>query len=83
METSVWLSCAANSGKPKRPGQAVLDLVIPTADSLLEVVANTAFPGRPVCPTQVEIPGMGKVDFLLEGFLVVETDGESHLEPRR
>ena len=31
----------------------------------------------------VEIPGVGEVDFLVEDCLVVETDGESHLEPRQ
>ena len=31
----------------------------------------------------VEIPGVGEVDFLIEECLVVETDGETHLEPRQ
>ena len=31
--------------------------------------------------TQVESPGIGQVDFLLEGFLIVEIDGSTHLEP--
>ena len=30
--------------------------------------------------TQVQLPGIGIVDFLLEGFLIVEIDGSTHLE---
>ncbi|VXB74293.1 hypothetical protein ARTHRO9AX_190025 [Arthrobacter sp. 9AX] len=33
--------------------------------------------------TQVEFPGIGIVDFLLEGFLIVEIDGGTQLEPRQ
>jgi very-short-patch-repair endonuclease len=31
----------------------------------------------------VDLAGIGIVDFLLEGFLIVEIDGASHLEPRQ
>jgi hypothetical protein len=36
-----------------------------------------------IVETQVELPGIGIVDFLLEGRLIVEVDGESHLQPRQ
>ena len=31
----------------------------------------------------MELPGVGEVDFLIEDCLVVETDGDTHLEPRQ
>ena len=34
-------------------------------------------------PAQVGLPGIGIVDFLLEGFLIVEIDGSSHLGARQ
>ena len=62
----------------------MLDLVIPRADSLLEVLANTFFSRAGLhVRRHVEIPGVDEVDFLIEDFLVVETDGESHLAPRQ
>ena len=62
--------------------RSVLDLVIPRADSLLEVLANTAFRRAGLhVRRHVEIPGVGEVDFLVEDCIVVETDGASHLEP--
>ncbi|QCB96597.1 DUF559 domain-containing protein [Arthrobacter sp. PAMC25564] len=62
--------------------RSVLDLVIPRADSLLEVLANTAFRRAGLhLRRHVQIPGVGEVDFLIEDCLVVETDGETHLEP--
>ena len=69
-------------GTATRRARSVLDLVIPRADSLLEVLANTAFrrAGLQV-RRHVEIPGVGEVDFLVEDCIVVETDGASHLEP--
>jgi very-short-patch-repair endonuclease len=61
--------------------RSVLDLVIPRADSLLEVLANTAFHRAGLhVRRHVEIPRVGEVDFLVEDILVVETDGQSHLE---
>ena len=71
-------------GNRNARARAVLDLVIPRADSLLEVLANTVFlrAGLRV-RRHVEIPGVGEVDFLVEDCLIVETDGESHLEPRQ
>jgi very-short-patch-repair endonuclease len=96
-EALVMVQCAAGRGdislaflRGKLGGnrnaraRSVLDLVIPRADSLLEVLANTVFfrAGLQV-RRHVEIPGVGEVDFLVEDCLIVETDGESHLEPRQ
>jgi very-short-patch-repair endonuclease len=62
--------------------KSVLGLVIPRADSVLEVLANDAFRRAGLhVRRHVEIPGVGEVDFLIEECLVVETDGETHLEP--
>ena len=97
LEALVMVQCAVGRGDismaflrgkltGNRNGRArsVLDMVIPRADSLLEVLANTTFyrAGLRV-RRHVEIPGVGEVDFLIEGILVVETDGESHLQPRQ
>ncbi len=63
--------------------RSVLDLVIPRADSLLEVLANTHFVRAGLrVRRHVVIPGVGEVDFLIEECLVVETDGATHFEPR-
>lgn len=62
--------------------RSVLDLLIPRADSVLEVLANAAFRRAGLSVRRhVEIPGVGEVDFLIEECLVVETDGAVHLEP--
>lgn len=70
-------------GRRNGQARAVLDLVIPRADSLLEVLANTHFrrAGLRVL-RHVVIPGVGEVDFLIEECLVVETDGATHFEPK-
>jgi very-short-patch-repair endonuclease len=70
------------SGNRNARARSVLGLVIPRADSLLEVLANTAFRRAGLrIRRHVQIPGVGEVDFLVEECLVVETDGGSHLEP--
>lgn len=96
-EALVMVQCAVGRGditlaflRSKLPGnrnaraRTVLDLVIPRADSLLEVLANRTFcrAGLQVL-RHIEIPAVGEVDFLVEGCLVVETDGAAHLEPRQ
>ncbi|MCB5273801.1 hypothetical protein BJG92_01326 [Arthrobacter sp. SO5] len=55
------------------------------ADSLLETLARVLFRDAGIATeTQVWIDGVGRVDFLLEGFLIVEIDGLAfHLEPRQ
>ena len=97
LEALVMVQCAVGRGDISLPflrgklggnrnarARSVLDLVIPRADSVLEVLANTAFrrAGLQV-RRHVEIPGVGEADFLVEDCLIVETDGESHLEPRQ
>lgn len=64
--------------------RSMLDLVDGTADSAIEVVARLLFRNQGIhTQTQVELPGIGIVDFLLEGFLIIEVDGRSHLEARQ
>ncbi|SDK45633.1 Transcriptional regulator, AbiEi antitoxin, Type IV TA system [Arthrobacter sp. ov407] len=69
-------------GNRNGAARAVLDLVDGTADSAVEVVARLLFQSQGIyIQTQVNLPGIGIVDFLLEGFLIVEIDGSTHLEP--
>lgn len=97
LESLVMVQCAVGRGDVSLPflrgklggnrnsrARSVLDLVIPRADSLLEVLANTAFRRAGLhVRRHVEIPGVGEVDFLVEDCLIVETDGKAHLEPRQ
>ncbi|WP_427129543.1 endonuclease domain-containing protein [Pseudarthrobacter sp. S9] len=97
LQALVMIQCAVGRGDislefvrsqlgGNRNGRArsVLELVIPRADSLLEVLANVAFQRAGLSLRRhVEIPGVGEVDFLIEECLVVETDGGSHLEPHQ
>ncbi|MCQ6271226.1 endonuclease domain-containing protein [Pseudarthrobacter sp. R1] len=96
IEALVMVQCAAQRGDitveflcRKLPGnrnaraRAVLDYVIPRADSLLEVLANYHFRRAGLYVRRhVEVPDVGEVDFLVEDCLVVETDGATHFEPR-
>ncbi|AFR30751.1 type IV toxin-antitoxin system AbiEi family antitoxin domain-containing protein [Arthrobacter sp. Rue61a] len=70
-----------------RGGQArnVLAKVDRGAGSLIETLARVLFRDVGIrTETQVWIEGVGTVDFLLEGFLIVEIDGiASHMEPRQ
>jgi very-short-patch-repair endonuclease len=69
-------------GNRNGAARAVLELVDGSADSAIEVVARLLFRNQGIyTQTQVELPGIGRVDFLLEGFLIVEIDGSKHLEP--
>jgi very-short-patch-repair endonuclease len=64
--------------------RAVLDLLIPRADSVLEVLAHTHFVRAGLnVRMHVDLPGVGEVDCLVEECLVVELDGSSHFEPRQ
>lgn len=97
MESLVMLQCATQRGdvmvdflRRKLPGnrnaraRSVLDNLIPRADSLLEVLANYHFRRAGLhVRRHVELPGVGEVDFLVEECVVVEIDGETHLEPRQ
>lgn len=74
---------ARTTGRRNGKARAVLALVIPRADSLLEVLANTHFERAGLrVRRHVFIPGVGEVDFLVEECLVVETDGSTHFEPK-
>lgn len=71
-------------GNRNARARAVLDSLIPRADSILEVLANYHFRRAGLhVRRHVELPGVGEVDFLIEESLVVETDGSTHLEPRQ
>lgn len=97
VEAAVMVECALRRGltdlgylRDRLPGnrngaaRQVLGLVDGTADSPIEVVARILFRDAGIfTQTQVELPGIGFVDFLLEGFLIVELDGATHLEPRQ
>ena len=70
-------------GRRNGRARAVLDLVIPRADSVLEVLANVHFARAGLrVRRHVYIAGVGEVDFLVEECLVVETDGSTHFEPK-
>lgn len=71
-------------GNRNGAARTVLERVDGTADSAIEVVARLLFRSEGIyTETQVDLPGIGIVDFLLEGFLIVEIDGATHLEPRQ
>jgi len=70
-------------GNRNGQARALLDLVGPRADSLLEPIARVLFREAGfLTESYVPLPGVGEVDFLLEGFLVVEIDGGTHFEPK-
>lgn len=72
------------AGNRNGKARAVLDLLIPRADSVLEILARTHFirAGLKV-RMHVNLPGVGEVDCLVEECLVVELDGSTHFEPRQ
>ncbi|MCZ2402297.1 DUF559 domain-containing protein [Paenarthrobacter sp. Z7-10] len=71
------------AGNRNGGARAVLDLVGRRADSLLEPIARVLFREAGFwTECYVRIDGVGEVDFLLEGYLVVEIDGGTHFEPR-
>jgi len=71
------------AGKRNGTARAVLDLVEGRADSLLEPIARVLFREAGFwTESYVKLDGVGEVDFLLEGFLVVEIDGSTHFEPK-
>ncbi|MFC0486484.1 endonuclease domain-containing protein [Pseudarthrobacter scleromae] len=98
LESLVMVECAYNRGDIDPPylfrhldgprcGKArdVVSKVDRGADSLLETLARVLFRDAGILTeTQVWIDGIGRVDFLLEGFLIVEIDGLAfHLEARQ
>ncbi|MBT2585689.1 type IV toxin-antitoxin system AbiEi family antitoxin domain-containing protein [Arthrobacter sp. ISL-95] len=61
-----------------------LDLVLPRADSLLEVLAHAHFTRAGLrVRMHVDVPGVGEVDCLVNECLIVELDGGTHLEPKQ
>lgn len=75
-ETTVAFLTSHLPGPRNGRARAVLALVQPGADSLLETVARVLFRDAGLqVQTQVFLDGVGYVDFLIEGFLVVEIDG--------
>ena len=59
-------------GNRNGSARRVLELVDGTAGSAIEVVARLLFRSQGIdTQTQVPLPGIGIVDFLLEGFLIV------------
>ncbi|UKA63390.1 endonuclease domain-containing protein [Arthrobacter sp. FW306-04-A] len=95
-EALVMVQCAVVRGditvdflRGKLPGnrngraRGVLDFVCRRADSLLEPLAAMHFRQAGIGFVQhVELSGVGEVDFVVEGFLIVELDGKTHFEPR-
>ncbi|WP_284984894.1 type IV toxin-antitoxin system AbiEi family antitoxin domain-containing protein [Arthrobacter sp. efr-133-TYG-118] len=71
-------------GNRNGAARAVLDLVLPRADSLLEVLAHTHFVRAGLrVRMHVGLAGVGEVDCLINECLVVELDGRTHLEARQ
>lgn len=69
-----------------RNGRArtVVGLVLPRADSLLEVLAHVHFTRAGLrVKMHVQLPGVGEVDCLINDCLVIELDGGTHLEGRQ
>ncbi|MBM7781602.1 endonuclease domain-containing protein [Arthrobacter tumbae] len=70
-------------GNRNGKARAALDLVTGCGESAIEVVARILFRRAGFnCETQVRIDGVGRVDFVLEGFLVVEVDGDRYHSDR-
>lgn len=62
----------------------ILGLVLPRADSLLEVLAHTHFTRAGLrVRMHVDVPGVGEVDCLINECLIVELDGGTHLEGKQ
>lgn len=98
LEALVMVECACNRGESSpaflrgllpgpRNGRArdVLDLVERGSDSLLETVARVLFRRHGLTvETQVYLDGIGYVDFLINGCLIVEIDGaEFHMDKKQ
>ncbi len=71
-------------GRRNGTARTALAKVECTADSAIEVVARLLLRGAGLdVRPQVQIPGVGRVDFLVEGFLVVEIDGAAYHSDRQ
>ncbi len=97
LEAAVMVEGVMRRGEPVKPlllenlngnrngkARTALHRVTGCADSAIEVVARLLFRDAGIhTETQVQIPGVGRVDFLLEGFLVVEMDGAAFIPTGR
>ncbi|GAB3544209.1 hypothetical protein GCM10027404_00520 [Arthrobacter tumbae] len=82
----IALSFLFNHLAGDRNGRArtALQQVTGCAESPIEVVARLLFVGAGFhVETQARIEGVGRVDFLLDGFLVVEIDGAAFHSDRK
>ncbi len=71
-------------GRRNGKARAALAKVECTADSAIEVVARLLLRGAGLdVRPQVQIQGVGRVDFLVEGFLIVEIDGAAYHSDRQ
>ncbi|MDI2035855.1 type IV toxin-antitoxin system AbiEi family antitoxin domain-containing protein [Paenarthrobacter nitroguajacolicus] len=71
-------------GNRNGKARAILDLVLPRADSLLEVLAHTHFTRAGLrVKMHADVPGVGEVDCLIEGCVIVELDGGTHFKPKQ
>ncbi|WP_369045075.1 type IV toxin-antitoxin system AbiEi family antitoxin domain-containing protein [Sinomonas sp. P10A9] len=69
-------------GRRNGRARAVLDLIEPGADSLVETLARTHLRRAGLrVRSQVEIGGVGWVDHLIEECVILETDGKEHQKP--
>lgn len=73
------LTAGLRAGDPRRRAVALVD---PAAQSVLESAVRVGCVLRGLrVESQVQLPGVGRVDLLVEGWLVVETDGRAtHLQ---
>jgi very-short-patch-repair endonuclease len=97
LDAAVMVECALRRGAlgkefllarlaGNRHGRArtALALACGSADSAIEVVARTLLRSAGLAvETQVYLEGVGCVDFLVEGFLVVEIDGAEFHSDRK
>ena len=71
-------------GNRNGPARAALASVDLTGESAVEVVARLLLRGAGLdVRAQVAIAGVGRVDFLVEGFLIVEIDGAAYHSDRQ
>jgi len=71
----------ADRSRPVLKALRELDL---RAESIVEVDAQHLFRTHGIAfEAQVAVPGVGRVDFLLEGFLIVEVDGFAYHSSRK
>ncbi|MFJ4266022.1 DUF559 domain-containing protein [Paenarthrobacter nicotinovorans] len=71
-------------GNRNGKARAILNLVLPRADSLLEVLAHTHFTRAGLrVKMHADIPKVGEVDCLIEDCVIVELDGGTHFKPKQ